>query len=600
MAPYSVQGVDVIQRDSHKPISAAARYSGLRRETVVLPAGHQRGPAYRGFRAETIYERDIEIPLRDGTILRADVYRPNNTTEKVPILLAWSPYGKSDTGVFSLDLIPGRAGVHQSRLSGYESFEGPDPAEWTARGYAVVNVNIKGAFDSEGDLVWHSTADGRNGYDAIEYLATLEWSNHRVALIGNSWLAMVQWFIAGEQPPHLTCIAPLEGASDSYREIICRGGVPYSGFSYYLSEALFGNQKAEDPTVMLAKYPLYNGYWADKRADMSKIRVPAYILASYSTGLHTRGSMRAYEEIPHENKWLRVHPTQEWYDLYTDETVEDLQLYFDHYLKDRDNGWEKTPRVRVSVMRYNDEPEHNHPFSKWPLPEAKPTTLHLTHEGYLTESPSATESSLSYQADHPALQIDAQEEELSFEYTFARRTYLIGYPRVVLHMSTTEADDMDVFVCLRKADASGKVLRNINIPLADLGMEADEVPLVNPLVHTGPTGILRASHRKIDEAKSVPHWPFHPHESTEPLKEGQIAKLDIGIWPTGIVFEAGEKLLLRVAGHHMALVDFAPLRGAFKTQNKGRHNVHVGGKYDSHLILPLLEPEAVADAARLQ
>lgn len=55
---------------------------------------------------------------------------------------------------------------------------------------------------------------------------------------------------------------------------------------------------------MLAKYPLQNGYWADKRADMSKIRVPAYVLASYSTGLHTLGSMRGYEEIPHENKWF--------------------------------------------------------------------------------------------------------------------------------------------------------------------------------------------------------------------------------------------------------------------------------------------------------
>ncbi|KAH7016407.1 Alpha/Beta hydrolase protein [Microdochium trichocladiopsis] len=153
MALYSVQGVDVIQRDSPRPTSAAARYSGLHRKTVVLPAGHQRGPAYRGFRAETIYERDIEIPLRDGTILRADVYRPNNTAEKVPILLAWSPYGKSDTGFFSLDLVPGRAGVPQSKMSGYESFEGPDPAEWTARGYAIVNINTKGSFDSEGDFV---------------------------------------------------------------------------------------------------------------------------------------------------------------------------------------------------------------------------------------------------------------------------------------------------------------------------------------------------------------------------------------------------------------------------------------------------------------
>lgn len=54
---------------------------------------------------------------------------------------------------------------------------------------------------------------------------------------------------------------------------------------------------------MLDRYPLQNAYWADKRADMSKINIPAYVLASYSTGLHTVGSFRGFEEIQHDNKW---------------------------------------------------------------------------------------------------------------------------------------------------------------------------------------------------------------------------------------------------------------------------------------------------------
>lgn len=54
---------------------------------------------------------------------------------------------------------------------------------------------------------------------------------------------------------------------------------------------------------MLGQYPLQNAYWADKRADMSKINIPAYVLASYSTALHTVGSFRGFEEIPHNNKW---------------------------------------------------------------------------------------------------------------------------------------------------------------------------------------------------------------------------------------------------------------------------------------------------------
>lgn len=55
---------------------------------------------------------------------------------------------------------------------------------------------------------------------------------------------------------------------------------------------------------MLERYPFMNEYWADKRADISRIEVPAYVLASFSTGLHTAGSFRGYQEISHERKWL--------------------------------------------------------------------------------------------------------------------------------------------------------------------------------------------------------------------------------------------------------------------------------------------------------
>jgi predicted acyl esterase len=200
---------------------------------------------------------------------------------------------------------------------------------------------------------------------------------------------------------------------------------------------------------------------------------------------------------------------------------------------------------------------------------------------------------LSYRFDVPTTQEDAQVEELAFEYFFNRRTYLMGYSKAVLYMSTTDCDDMDVFVCLCKVDAEGKVLRNINIPLKDLKMNAEEVPLLNSLVYIGPSGILRASHRKVDETKSKPHWPFHPHDERQPVRSGEVVKLEIEIWPAGIVYEPGEKLSLRVAGHHMVLAEFEPLRGEFQNANKGYHTVHVGPEYPSYLVLPLLESEDV-------
>ena len=121
---------------------------------------------------------------------------------------------------------------------------------------------------------------------------------------------------------------------------------------------------------MIEKHPLMNEYWADKRAATDLIKIPAYVVASYSTCLHTPGTLRAYEDITHKNKWqlwplfqpeyntdryrLRIHDTQEWYDLYQPATNDELQRFFDRYTKGIDNGWEKTPNVRVSLLGFNE------------------------------------------------------------------------------------------------------------------------------------------------------------------------------------------------------------------------------------------------------
>lgn len=148
---------------------------------------------------------------------------------------------------------------------------------------------------------------------------------------------------------------------------------------------------------------------------------------------------------------------------------------------------------------------------------------------------------------------------------------------------------MDVHVQIRKADSSGKILQYINIPKADrdaVGMTYIEP--VNPMIYLGPTGALRASYREIDESLSNEFWPEHTFSKSEKLKSGEVVRMDIGLWQTGIQFEASEQLVIKVAGHPMALAEFPPLRGALPNANKGRHILHVGGDVASHVILPLV------------
>jgi uncharacterized protein len=151
---------------------------------------------------------------------------------------------------------------------------------------------------------------------------------------------------------------------------------------------------------------------------------------------------------------------------------------------------------------------------------------------------------------------------------------------------------MDVFVQLRKADKMGQTLQSYNVPLTDLarmGMEEKDVPLINPLVYLGPTGHLRASHRALDSELSKPHWPVHTHAKEEKIPPGEIVRLDIGVWPGGMIFSEGESLVLKISGHWMTLAEYPHLRGAAKTINKGEHFLHVGGDTSSCIMLPLVE-----------
>ena len=71
--------------------------------------------------------------------------------------------------------------------------------------------------------------------------------------------------------------------------------------------------------------------------------------------LHTVGAVRAWQDTNTQQKWLRFHPHQEWYEDYYHNSVEDLDRFFAKYLKGEENGWELTPKVRISLYRYGDK-----------------------------------------------------------------------------------------------------------------------------------------------------------------------------------------------------------------------------------------------------
>ncbi|WP_374943782.1 CocE/NonD family hydrolase [Sphingomonas sp.] len=568
----------IVPADPYDESKEQGLFSRFEPGTRTLPAGFQVQPCFAPLPVDIVFDKDVPVTLRDGTIIYTDILRPA-MTDKVPVIVAWSPYGKSRgnapryTDLFAL------LGMDTAPLSGLMKFEGPDPAFWCAHGYAVCNPDPRGTYDSQGDARWWSREEGQDYHDLIEWLGVQNWCNGKVGTTGNSYLAISQWFAAAEQPPHLAAIAPWEGLSDVYRDFAARGGIPDLAFPRLLATSFTGNAGREDLVAELERHPLMDGFWKTKTPEFGNISVPAYVVASYSNTIHTPGTFRGWRNIASDEKWLRIHNNMEWPDYYEEVYSNDLLRFFDRYLKGVDNGWQTTPRVRYSVLDLQGGDMVDRPADAFPPEDFAETRYHLDAGGRLSPDSSGPAGTASYDAQ-------AQGGRVAFTLRVDRPTEFVGYPKLSLWVEADGADDMDLFVILQKLDADGEPLEQFNIPNHGPQMQALTRDGASILKYKGSNGRLRVSMRHLDSETSTDAVPVHSFDRVEKLGAGEIVRVDIPMFPVGLSLAAGEQLRLVVSGHH-------PWGGAMpgmanvEPDNRGRHVIHTGGRYPSFLQLPV-------------
>jgi uncharacterized protein len=525
--------------------------------------------------AGIVFERDLAVPMRDGTRLMADLFRPADG-RRVPVLMAVTPYGKDKLpdrlGNFFMWLAGVRFG--DINISRYTGFEAPDPVYWVRNGYAVMQTDVRGMHKSEGHAGVLSAQDAEDYYDLIEWAAAQSWCDGGVALSGVSYLAMSQWRVAALRPPHLKAIVPWEGVSDLYREFGFQGGIPETGFIpiWWKNRMVRGRNKkfamAEDFLAAIERHPLLDDYWIEKQPALERIAVPALVCASWSDqGLHTRGSFEGFARIGSAQKWLYTHGRKKWETYYGAEALAVQKRFLDHFVKRIDNGWSETPRVRIELRKayYQHEVRYE---QQWPLPETRFVPLYL--DGTTTTLSAALPTAESVRQYNPAT------GRAVFSHRFAEAVELTGETKLKLWVSTSEGDDLDLFVVLRKFNGGGEE----GFFCGYNGYEKDAVA----------KGWLRVSHRALDPAKSRPSRPYHSHDRLEKLAPGAIVPVEVEILPSSTWFEAGSQLELSVLG-----IDGAKYP-AFKhkqTVNRGTHSIHCGGRYDSHLLVPLIRGDIV-------
>ncbi|MFJ4414203.1 CocE/NonD family hydrolase [Streptomyces sp. NPDC088925] len=548
--------------------------------TRLLPAGFRLAPGFLPLPVPVVLEKDVPVALRDGTTIRTDVFRPEGTAP-VPVVVAWSPYGKSGGSAPSTTSLFGMLGMDNGALSGLEKFEGPDPAYWCAHGYAICNPDPRGIARSEGDSYLWDRQEGRDCHDLIEWLAGQKWCSGRVGMSGTSYLAASQWFTAAERPPHLAAINPWEGVSDVYRDLVRRGGMPDLGFARQLQRNFRGTGRREDVVAEAEEHPRFDALWAGKAPDLERITVPAYVVASYSNTLHTQGTFRAWRRISSPEKWLRVHATQEWPDYYDETNREDLRRFFDHYLKGEDNGWEETPRVRYATLDLHGTDRVNLPADAFPPAGVVHERFHLDAASRtLRREAPAEAGTVTYETGPAAL------GQVSFLLGFDEETTLVGHPKLRLWAAAEDADDMDLFVLVRKLDANGTPLQQFNVPGRGAHLQDVTEHGASVLRYKGANGRLRVSARRLDPRLSTDEIPAHTFDTTEKLAPGEIAEVEIDLSPVGLVFHAGETLRLVVGGRD-PLGPLMPGVPPLVPANRGRHVLHTGGTRASYLQLPV-------------
>ena len=518
-----------------------------------------------------LIEYDVPVRMRDGVKIYIDLFRPaDERPGAVAPLIAWGPYGKHNPTSYARQF-PGCL-VETSKLSKYTCFEAPDPMYWVPKGYAVINVDPRGTWYSEGDATFVSPEEAQDEYDLIEWAGTQPWSNGKVGLHGVSYLCFSQYGVAALNPPHLAAINPWEGWHDFYREVVRHGGIPETEFWGYLPTRWgFSTTRIEDMKRETQEHPFFDSFWASKNADLSKIKVPAYVVASWTDqGLHTRGTLEAFGKISSPQKWLEVHGRKKWATYYAEESVRKQQAFFDHFLKGLPTEVTQWPKVRYEIREkyYTGEFRTD---KAWPLPGTEYTKLYLNADGKLQRDPVASESTVRY----AALGGGGEASRAQFDIKFDRRTDLVGHMKLRLWMSADGADDMDIFVAIQKLNAAGEIVPFVVLNLFDDGPVA--------------LGWMRASRRELDPGQSTEYKPVQSHCRDQKLNPGEIVPLDIEIWPSGTRFDAGETLRVVVQGTDIYVHPKGTVQDLHQdTVNREHHVIHAGGKYDSHLLVPVI------------
>ena len=520
--------------------------------------------------ADVRVERDVEVTMRDGVILRVNVYRPADD-EPVPVLLSAHPYGKDNhphrtrrgwSLNFQYRIMNQSAPVEISSETGWEA---PDPVWWVSQGYAVINADLRGAGTSDGVGSLLTDSEAADTVELIEWAGAQPWSTGSVGMLGVSYLALSQYKAAALHPPSLKAICPWEGFTDAYRDFMTPGGVVENGFTtIWLAMSKRITRLSVDLGKERKAHPQRDAWWDAITPDLAAITVPMLVCTSFSDdNVHSQGSMRAFETVSSTDRFAYAHRGPKWATFYGEPArVAQLQ-FFDRYLKLRDVP--KLPPIRLEVRGSASEVVDVRDEQEWPLARTVWTDLPLGENGTMGRSSGETGS----------IRFTLRRDAAAFTWTVDEDVELTGPMALKVWLSLDGVDDANIFVGVEKRSGNQVVTFE-----GSYGYGRDRVT----------SGRLRVALRELDAELSTPHQPEHTFRTVQPVTPGEIVPLEIPLLASSTLFRAGDELRLLVAGRYLEPRN--PLFGHFPAHyvpsQRGRGIMHFGGDHPSRLLVPVV------------
>lgn len=563
-------------------------------------------------------EFDVPATMRDGTILRANVYRPAGPG-RWPVLLTRLPYGK--------DLPLGTAAL--------------DPVQAARRGYVVIVQDTRGRFTSGGDWV-PMRAEGDDGADTVAWAAALPYADGQVGMYGLSYFGFTQWAAAAQQPPALKAMAPGITWADPFNGLVYRGGAFELGHStnwqLQLGLDVLVRRHRQNPRALgQAVAELCreidalgtSGYWSLPLTDFAPLRKQA-IAPAFFGGI--AAPMDGTQEYATATAILGRHNTVQvptlnmggWYDIFLGDTIANftamraqgkpsklligpwshssqsnpvgevnfgfgaqaafinlqmdfgsMQLrWFDHWLKGKDTGMMAEPPIKLFVMGANvwrDE-------QAWPLERAEDVPYYLHTDGALSPEPPGAEAPDEYTYD-PADPVPTRGGALLMTPEYRSGPHdqrmIERRPDVLVYRSAMLARDTEVTgpISVRLWAVSSAPDTDFVARLTDISPDGAVINLTD--------GIVRARYRGFAEGE--------PPSLIEP---GRPYEYVMDLWATSNLFRAGHRIGLQITSSCFPRWDRNPNTGhpfgADAEMQVARQTILHDREHPSRLVLPVV------------